>query len=331
MSQKKKITTIGEAVGERLSFREARDHSPFLPPKQVRMIDTMVRREQDELPEGIIYHTRLLAQVSLPYVDPDLPAGQAWVRKNGNISILVEEGHDDDGHPLGFPSGPIPRLCYLQFVTTALITQSPRIELGHYFSSFMKKIGLSVTGGKSGTITSFKRQLDRMMLATIWYRDNTTNREGKLIRQRSRGFKTGLIKNYDLWWDPQDPDQGTLEPSWVLLDDLVFEDIMEHAFPLDLHAIAAFKQSALRLDLYTWLAWRAPHLQKTQRISWAALESQLGTQRSETRYFARAAKKAIKDIKALWPDLKVAEVHGGLEISPSRPHVPPRQQTFLFD
>ena len=54
-----------------------------------------------------------------------------------------------------------------QVTTEATRTKSPILDLGHSLSAFLAQLGLQVTGGRKGTITVLRRQLDMLFRAAI--------------------------------------------------------------------------------------------------------------------------------------------------------------------
>ena len=115
------------------------------------------------------YLARLFAQTSLPYRDPgDVPA---WGRRNGNLVLVVQPGMtiDKDGVPrsIGYPFGTVPRLVLTWLSTEAVRTKSRDLVLGESLAEFMRSLELTPTGGRNGTITRLRRQMERLFQATL--------------------------------------------------------------------------------------------------------------------------------------------------------------------
>ncbi len=53
------------------------------------------------------YYTPILIQCTLPHSDPKT---RDWIRKNGDFSLIISSGVDNDGQPYGVPYGSFPRL-----------------------------------------------------------------------------------------------------------------------------------------------------------------------------------------------------------------------------
>ena len=115
------------------------------------------------------YLARLFAQTSLPYRDPgEVPA---WGRRNGNLVLVVQPGMtiDKDGVPrsIGYPFGTVPRLVLTWLSTEAVRTKSRDLVLGESLAEFMRSLELTPTGGRNGTITRLRRQMERLFQATL--------------------------------------------------------------------------------------------------------------------------------------------------------------------
>jgi len=65
------------------------------------------------------YYTPELIQCTLPHSDPK---AQAWVRANGNYSLIIQSGIDKDLKPFGVPYGSFPRLVLAYIITRVVQT-----------------------------------------------------------------------------------------------------------------------------------------------------------------------------------------------------------------
>jgi hypothetical protein len=145
---------------------------------------------------------RLFAQTSLPYRDPgDVPA---WGRRNGNLVLVVQPGMtiDKDGMPrsIGYPFGTVPRLVLTWLSTEAVRTKSRDLVLGESLAEFMRSLELTPTGGRNGTITRLRRQMERLFQATLsarWEGDASRETGGRLNVASSTtcGGRTTILSN----------------------------------------------------------------------------------------------------------------------------------------
>jgi hypothetical protein len=257
------------------------------------------------------FSTRVLVQASLPHSEPTNNP-RAWIRRNGNYSLIIQPGVDSSGESLGFPHGNIPRLVLAYLTTSVVRTKSREIDLGTSLSAFMREIGLYSNGRD---IRRVKEQLARLFSASITFRFD--DEKARLIG----GAHRPIAREFQFWWDDRHPEQQTLFPNFVRLDEEFHREILEHPVPMDLRAIQALKQSSLALDIYTWLNHRMSYLDKQVRIPWKSIEQHIGSDYKSTREFSRWSREALIKIKAIWPELQVDFVHGGLLLKPSRPHV----------
>lgn len=267
------------------------------------------------------YLARLFTQTSLPYRDPgDVPA---WGRRNGNLSLVVQPGMtiDRDGQPcsIGYPYGTIPRLLLTWLSTEAVRTQSAELSLGSSLAEFMRSLELTPTGGRNGTITRLRRQMERLFQASLSVRwDGDASREA--------GARLSVASAYDLWWADANPGQPALLPSSVRLSDEFYREVTEHPVPLDLGALRALRGSPLRLDIYAWLTYRMSYLRRRTEVPWDGLRSQFGSSNNDTRQgraqFRKDFARHLREVLLVYREANVETAPSGLVLLPSRTHVP---------
>jgi hypothetical protein len=71
-----------------------------------------------------------------------------WKKDAGTVRLLVESGHDADGHPIGIPYGSIARMILLYLQTQAVRTRSREVELGSSMNAWLTAMGIQA-GGKT--------------------------------------------------------------------------------------------------------------------------------------------------------------------------------------
>jgi hypothetical protein len=270
-------------------------------------------------PRDRTFTAKPLVLATLPHSDPgDAPA---WKRVNGDYALIIRPGWDArTNKSIGYPYGVIPRLLLFWIVSEAVRTKSRRLELGPSLNQFLRAIGLNpATGrGKRGDATRLREQMDRLFQASISF------------QYTNPGAKSWLNINIApqgcFWWDPQDLAQQTLWSSWVQLSEEFFNAITQQPFPIDTKAIAALKRSPLALDLYAWCAQRSYVATKQNRasrcITWQMLAEQFGGDYAHRQHFRAAVKRALEQVKAVYPGLNVEYVRGGLRIHPGATAVP---------
>jgi Plasmid encoded RepA protein len=267
------------------------------------------------------YLARLFTQTSLPYRDPgDVPA---WGRRNGNLVLVVQPGMtiDSEGvpRPIGYPYGTVPRLVLTWLSTEAVRTKSPELVLGESLAEFMRSLELTPTGGRNGTITRLRRQMERLFQATL-----SVRWEGDASREA--GGRLNVASSYDLWWADQSPDQPALMPSIVRLSAEFFEEVTRHPVPLDLGALRALRGSALRLDIYAWITYRMSYLRRPTTVPWESLRAQFGSDLADTKQgrgqFRRDFERNLRQVLVVYREADVETSAAGVVLRPSLTHVP---------
>lgn len=261
------------------------------------------------------YMARLLVQMTLPHSDPgDVPA---YGRVNGDTSLVIQPGVylDQQGRPrgTGIPYGVYPRLVLAWITTEAVRTKSRELKLGGSLSSFMGELGLTPTGGRWGTITRLRDQMDRLFRSRI-----TINEVGE---GRSHMDDISVVRRTRLWWDPKRPDEPVMFNSTITLGEEFFDLLVERPVPVDMHVLKHLTRSPLSIDIYMWLTYRMSYLKDETAISWEILRQQFGADYERTIDFTNAAKKALRTIKLAWPELKYKTPRGRLVLQPSPTHV----------
>src|SRR5262245_25348493 len=128
-------------------------------------------QERTEAPlasDDIWFIHTVLAQCFLPYRDPKT---HDWTCQNGDFSIALMAGHVEDPKAAGgmriagLPYGAKPRLFQSYICTQTIKQQSPVIPVERSMSAMMHELGLQVSGGKEGTITSWLNSDSRELTA----------------------------------------------------------------------------------------------------------------------------------------------------------------------
>jgi hypothetical protein len=284
--------------------------------KQLRLIEAGHAIEVDEAKRAgfLGFMARVMAQASLPHSAVE---GAEYRRVNGDfvLSIMTPQ-------QIGLPYGSIPRVLLTWISTEAVRTQCRDLELGKSLSVFMGKLGMSPTGGANGSINRLKTQSRSLFASTI-----STSYQGTR-GTIDAGFR--IAKSFtldDAWWSAVDAGEGGGvvhdggQPPVLTLSADFFEELLARPVPLDLRAVAVLKSSALDLDLYIFLTYRASYLRAPTTIPWGLLAEQFGTGYARVRDFKAAVKESLKKIYAVYPDLKAEVTDEGLKLRPGRTHV----------
>lgn len=298
----------------------APDIPPALTPIQQRRLEAAANIVLTP-PEDITYQHTVLCQTALPYRDPG-DAVREWERGQGTVSLRVEAGAAHDPHTqryvkLGLPYGSRPRMILAHLNREALLQGSPCVEVESSLTAFVRRIQ-SGRPPRGAQINRFKDQLARLSAATIRLAVD-------LSATRALQVNTQIISAFELWSRTSDGHR-VLWPSEVRLSLDYFDSLSRHAVPLDERAIAALANSALALDVYSWLAQRLHRIPKDspQRVTWPALHGQFGHGYHHIRQFRAAFLKVLALVHTQYRAAKVAADETGLELRHSPPPVTPR-------
>lgn len=285
--------------------------------KQLRLIEAGAAIELDEARRAgfLGFMARVMAQASLPHSAVE---GAEYRRINGDfvLSIMTPQH-------IGLPYGSLPRVLLTWISTEAVKRRTRDLELGRSLSEFMGKLGMSPTGGANGTITRLKTQSRSLFASTI-----STSYQGSR-GTIDAGFR--IAKSFaleDAWWSALDAGEGGgvivpdgRQPPVLTLSADFYDELVARPVPLDLRAVAALKSSALDLDLYIFLTYRASYLRAPTTIPWGLLAEQFGTGYARLRDFKAAVKTSLTKIYAVFPDMKAEVTDAGLRLRPGRTHI----------
>jgi hypothetical protein len=260
---------------------------------------------------------RQLVQATLPHKNPgDVPS---WSRKNGNLTLTLRSGWNvKEDKMIGYPYGTLPRLLLFWIITEAIRTNSPRIELGKSLNQFIKKLGLDKSrGGKRSDAKRLKDQMMRLFRSTISFDQSSNNGRDSWIDMQ-------VAPKGMLCWDERYPGKEALWESNIQLGEDFFNAIRASPVPVDVRALKGLKNSAIALDLYSWVTYTAYQTQKTGRsrcVSWQLLHEQFGAEYRDVNNFAKKAWGALLKIQEVYPALDVERIRGGLKVLPSKPAI----------
>lgn len=278
----------------------------------------------DDDDQEIGYHPQLFCQLALPYRDP----GELgfWERRNGNVTLSVRPGietSEDGGRHLAYPYGTIPRLLLSWLATEAVRTRQAELTLGANLTDFMSQIGMTPTGGKTGSITRLRKQINRLFDAAI-----SVQYHGDA--KHDAGLNLTVATGKSLWWSDADrnADQCSLMPSTVWLSAEFYRHVIEHPVPVSLDALKALRGSPLRLDIYAWLTHKMSYTRRRTTVSWDQLRGQFGSQFADNRFgrsrFKQDFERQLAAVLVVYRDANVEATPTGVVLRPSKTHIAPR-------
>lgn len=254
----------------------------------------------------------VLCQVGMPRSRVD---GRVFERRSGNASMILEAGRVPNMRggwdEVDLPHGTKPRLVMFHICSEVVRTKSPHVDLGGSMRTFLDRIGVTFGGPEVARFKNQMRSLAAMRMALSYKTDQ------KLI-----AVKTDPIRSFEAWL-PADQRQGQLWPDELVVDSEFMRTLIDHAVPLEGHALHKLSGSALALDVYTWLAHRLCRVRKDggTPLWWMQLRGQFGQEYKSDKDFKREFRKALAAAKAVYPDARVEDIKGGIRIYPSPPPV----------
>lgn len=271
-------------------------------------------------PEEISFLHSVLCQVGMPRVKPK---ERVFERRSGGASLLLEAGHTWDARtsqwieqPL--PYGTKPRLILVYLSSQAIKTKSRVIDIGGSARAFLNELQISIGGGKNGGYTGFTNQINALAACRMVI--------GLSIAHSSNTIDAKPISKFRAWVsDSGDPNQQSLLPGAIELTHDFYESLVNHSVPLDKRALTALQNTALGLDIYTWLANRLCRINQTDgiKLSWANLREQFGHEYKDKRNFKREFLAKLHQVRKVYPDARIEEkVGGGIILKPSPPPIP---------
>lgn len=254
--------------------------------------------EQESKEAGeITYMAKSLIQTTLPYRKI---IGNEYTRHNGNIKMVIMASSE-----VGIPYGVIPRLLINWVTTEAVLTQSKELFLGKNLSDFMAKLEIHPTGGKNGSITRLKKQMDSLFNCFI----NVT-----VTSKEYKTSKNLTITNTNRIWFKDD------EKNVLTLSEDLYKELIKNPIPVDIHALKALKQSPMALDIYCWLTHRMSYLSKPLLIPWEILKMQFGSEHKLIKHFKADFSKQLDRVLVIYK-ANITKDKTGLKLKPSKTHI----------
>lgn len=269
----------------------------------------------------IAYLHAILCQVGLPRGPKAVEGKTVFERICGGAALRVTAGALWDGQRLvqqPIPYGANPRLVLAWLNTQAVKTRSPVIEVGDSAAEFLRLLGKESTGGRNGTLTNFKKQVQALAACHMTLGFTTAG--------RNYTYNGQPVKQFEAWIQPKDSQQRALWPGVVTFSEDYYQSLIAHAVPQDVRAMYALKGSALAMDIYAMLAERLHRITgRPLVLHWTSLREQFGqeyTGPEADKNFKKAFMPALKRVLAVYPEAKVQSVFGGLMMYPSPPPIP---------
>jgi hypothetical protein len=270
----------------------------------------------------LTYLSPILAQTSLPRVEPDenLPFYKC---ENGNVATTIVRGtlrnpYTKQFELQGYPYGTKPRLMLMFLCTLVTLTRKKEIYLGDTLAEFQRRLGIKQsTGGETGSLRPTKEQLMRLAASHLQLFCSDGIRHSMI-------HPAPMMRRFDFWL-PNGLHEASRWDGMITIGDEVFECLMDGNMPLRTEAISALRNSPLRLDVYSWLAFRLWRIRKSpmKALPWSTLQNQFGEGYIRPRDFRRGFREALVDVKRVYPEARFEfDANDELVLYRSRPPVP---------
>lgn len=251
-------------------------------------------------------------QTALPHRRPTDDAA-IWKLETDSMTLLVEPGVrvTPGGNPVhvGVPFGAIARLILIYLQSEALRTGSRDVELGGSLRAFLGRLGISV-GGKTTNLV--REQAERISRCRLTF--HAARRGASVLVNQN-------IVDVAMFVGEGQKGQGSLFAETARLSETFFQQLRQHAVPLDEAAIRHIHNSSMALDVYCWLAYRLHSLSTDKPISWAALAGQFGAGIKLRKHFKPAFTESLALAQAVYREARVDVTEAGLILKPSPPPV----------
>ena len=282
--------------------------------------------------QDVGYTSKLFVQALFPYRKTE-GNNRTVETPQGTITILSQRG---------VPYGKYPRLIMAYIITRAVANagrlkegkitheEACRIPLGHSMSHFLQAIGITGrgTGGATGNLKNIREQLLRIAGSFITVQSD----DGV----HARGRNTQILEDWNLWFDPRDPNQGSFMESELVLTPQFFKHIAEAPIPIDLNVLRELNKPR-SMDIYIWLTvkqyWLAKNNREAYTFTWDMIAANFATSEitstTQMRDFRRRTKEAIEEVSKVWPNSGIEANTDGVTVTRTAPSVhqkPPRPE-----
>ena len=265
--------------------------------------------------EDFSYYPLAFISCALPYQDPrkrqDLltPTDAfSWSRHDGALSMSLDAGSYIDGDgtkKFHLPYGLYPRVLLMWLTTSALKHQSRTFPLPTSARGLLSELNISWNPARARDVIT---QL-RALLATQCVVTHRERRGQNFVDISEERFTIGTKARLRFSTDADLEDFDPHQPSQVEISEQFYQHITSgYIAPVVItrwQALISQGGSPLAADLFLWLTTRAPQIRTDTRVSWANLQSQLGSVVSpgRERDFAATVTRALGKVATIYPEM----------------------------
>jgi hypothetical protein len=306
-----------------ITYKQA---ATILPQQMALLGEDQIDKISNSLIEGLEDNSPIsfalshIVQTGFPY--QTVKGKQHFERVNGALTVTMSAPNE-----IGLPSGIYPRLIFIHICSEIIKNQGNRhISLGHTLKKFVvDELGKTWTTGKRGSAKKWTETLTQILATSFTSTFKQLDGDGKV-----KGIEldnVSIAKKASLWWD-DDYDENI--GANIEVSESFAEVLMKHATPLDSRAIKelADLRSPLAIDLYCFLTYRYWRMEVAHspitRITWNQLHAQMGTSIGTVSSFKKEVRKALLDVKRVYPSANFsADRDEYLVLVSSPPHISP--------
>lgn len=215
-----------------------------------------------------------------------------WTRKAGNFRIELI-GHQKYGLPYGQD------ILIILYLAVEAKKQGSRTITVNFYRDFMKMFDMNPNDGSKYRLV--QKSLQRIRQSMFSWGDETK-------KSRERGKNYLYIDDWDLYFDPKNPDQRPLFNQFIKLSERFWKEINEFDIPFNMDAVRYLRRKPAHLNFYIWLSFRVWYAYQSGESKvyipfWGnnGLQYQMSSRIENKVDYRKQVRKYMKSIKAVWP------------------------------
>lgn len=229
-----------------------------------------------------------------------------WERKAGKLTVAITADP-----AFGVPYGQ--DILIVLYLAIEARRQDSRKIVVNFYRDFMHLFEMNPDDGRKYKLV--QQSMARIRNALYkWELDQGPNRE--------TGGNYLYIEEWDLHFDPKNPEQKPLWDQYILLSERFWFEINKHKIPFNLEAARHLKTKPAHLNFYLWLSYRVWNAWKEKPGEeifipfWGdcGLQNQMSSVIEQRYNFRIQVKNWLAAVKELWPPCPVKIERDALRI-----------------
>ena len=205
------------------------------------------------------YQHSVMMMCFLPQKRPS--AGERkYVVRHGKAALQVTAGDLANPEELGefkqcgLPFGSRARVILPYINAFAVRGRTREVDLGRSLREFLTRIGMTVDGRRAREVTEQVEAIAAAeILLGVWHEDRVMTKRGRVADGVS-------------FWIEKDEDQKTLWQPAMWLSQEYYDVLVERPVPVDMGHLMKLTRSPRRMDLYSWLSYRATAIDRGREV-----------------------------------------------------------------